>query len=80
MIIWHSNRLVLSVPDEGYSRNTSRALSLIFTCLFVLGPEIFLLIMVLILRTIIKYLSCQPAAIAKKSIGIIHNLFIYCLH
>ena len=28
-----SNILTLSVPEEGYSRNVSRALNLIFTCL-----------------------------------------------
>ena len=32
-IIWLSNISILSVPDEGYSRNESCALSLIFTFL-----------------------------------------------
>ena len=35
-IIWLSNILALSVPDEGYSRNASCALNLIFTYLLVL--------------------------------------------
>ena len=32
-IIWLSNLSTLSVPDEGYSRNASCALNLIFTFL-----------------------------------------------
>ena len=43
-IIWLSNLLILSVPDEGYSRNASCALNLISTFLFILRyvPTLFL--------------------------------------
>ena len=33
LIIWLSNQSILSIPDEGYSRNTSCALNLISTFL-----------------------------------------------
>ena len=39
-IIWLSNLLIFSVPDEGYSRNKSSALNLIST--FVLEVSIYL--------------------------------------
>jgi len=35
-IIWLSNILVLSVPDESYSRNASCALNLISTFFFII--------------------------------------------
>jgi hypothetical protein len=38
-IIWISDLSALSVPDEGYSRNASCALNLIFTFLFIYTLE-----------------------------------------
>ena len=40
VIIWFSNLLILSVPDEGYSRNASCALNLIST--FLLHAQLLL--------------------------------------
>ena len=47
LIIWLYNLSILNVPDEGDSRNTSRALNLISTFVFVTR-----IVLILILRTI----------------------------